>query len=234
MKTKKILLGSIIASIAFCTVIALNSFVFPAVLAMTSEKSEIRTTGAPELPTLKPDETETDKRDTGIADINMISEEKAIETAVDTIQKSSFPGKEYVNALSHKTRLVKGTSPLNTAIWSVAFYDESKIERRIYFVTINAMTGKVSSVGMSEGREALQKSIIRSDIIETQKGGTKTFSLVFGRLDSEGLLTDSFIIATEDTKEVKEKLEKQGYQITANMSKGYHVAFHSSKDPNIN
>jgi hypothetical protein len=190
MSRKRAWLGSMVTAVIFGAVIAANSFIFPAVLATTPEKSEVKSISGTGLSALT--------AQTAAQNMNIISEEKAIELAAKAVKDGPFPA--YTSALPHKTRLVNSTSPLKAATWSVAFYKETGTTRTIYSVTVDAMTGEASGPGMSEGPPPDENAFSWSGSFhEKQNGDVKVF--ICEIFDGDGLLAGSFEMTEEEMKD---------------------------------
>jgi hypothetical protein len=206
----KILRNNIIAAAIFCAMVAVNSFFLSSVLATTPKDGGIKSINVEELAPLSTFVTEAEEKSPPESEtvLNSISEKEALKLAIHTLDTMFGSDRDlytkeknsdsYFSLLPNKTRLVASAPPLNTAIWSIAFYEENPDGIILIFRTvINAQTGEVGVMGrIADIKERvfewenkagvnLEESLFYQDsmIFRTEDG-----KFIYGVFDNEGLL----------------------------------------------
>ena|GEM_PF-4061159 len=136
MKKMRHLIGGIVLCAAFWAVIAINTFVFPIILAGTPDRTEIKTIEAISVASIKEEETAEIENTKDTANINNIPEKEAILTAAEELVKTYV-----ITRTTCYASLLSGSAPVNDAAWIIIFQDEEEEVR----ITIDAKTGDIKS-----------------------------------------------------------------------------------------
>jgi len=156
MNNKKYLFGAFATGLAICAVLA-NSFIFPKVSAAPNENPKIKPVETTSLDKTTPKlTTEQDedvpsvepKANKSTQNINAISEEQAIEAAIEVVKEFQDIDMNTVTAVdidinSATAVYVKSSVPNVNPIWVITFAHEKDLEERFLRIAIDAYTEKM-------------------------------------------------------------------------------------------
>ncbi|MCJ7842304.1 hypothetical protein MUB24_15655 [Lederbergia sp. NSJ-179] len=172
MKNKKYLLGGVITGGVLITILVFNSFVFPSVLAATSQDSEIKTIPASKVESESTTEQVTDPSNDlkmfGITD--GVSEQMALQIAIDALKETKD-----VSNLPYAINIAQDDTPVDPIKWFVVFYDDNDG----YSATINPHSGEVITLEEFSGVKATFSKDVEKAKAEKEKLYHKTIYSIY-------------------------------------------------------